>query len=453
VEQTIAAISTPVGQGAIALLRMSGESSVDIAEKVFRSASGSVRELPQRVQVLGDVVDTEGNRIDQVLLTVFRAPASYTGEDTVEISSHGGILVTAAVLEALVEAGARPAEPGEFTQRAFLNGKMDLTQAEAVMDLIGARTSLALRAANRQLEGKLGLRVNLLREQLLAALAHLEAYIDFPEEGIDPDSSQSICERLIEVSTVARALIDTAEEGRILREGLIVVIAGLPNAGKSSLLNLLLGFDRAIVSNSAGTTRDTIEEMINIRGIPVRLVDTAGLRKAKEQVEREGVCRAKREVEGADLVLHVQDSSLDQGSQDDPVAFAGTDSAEVQRILVLNKVDLGIHPSWEEVEGVRISCVQQRGVESLREAIFNVAGLVGFDLGSEMIAVNARHRDCLERACRHTEKAVELLRAGESPEFVAIDLREALDAVGSIVGKVDTEELLGELFSSFCIGK
>lgn len=452
-EQTIAAISTPVGQGAVALLRMSGEDSVDIAEKVFRSGRGSVTGLPQRVQVLGEVVDTDGTRIDQVLLTVFRAPASYTGEDTVEISSHGGILVAAAVLEALVAAGARPAEPGEFTKRAFINGKMDLTQAEAVMDLIGARTALALRAANRQLEGKLGLRVNLLREQLLAALAHLEAYIDFPEEGIDPDSSQRICERLIEVSTAARALIDTAEEGRILREGLTVVIAGLPNAGKSSLLNLLLGFDRAIVSHSAGTTRDTIEEMINIRGIPVRLVDTAGLRKAEEQVEREGVCRAKREVEGADLVLHVLDSSLDRDGQDEPEAFAGTEGDVVRRILVLNKVDLGIHPSWEEVDGARVSCVEQRGAESLCELIFNVAGLAGFDLGSEMIAVNTRHRDCLERACRHTEKAAEILRAGESPEFVAIDLREALDAVGGIVGKVDTEELLGELFSSFCIGK
>ena len=449
-KETIAAISTPSGQGAVALLRMSGESSIDIAEKVFRSSSGQVGEFQSRLQVLGNVVDADGSCIDQVLLTVFRSPASYTGEDTIEISSHGGILVAAAVLGALVKAGARPAEPGEFTRRAFINGKMDLTQAEAVMDLIGARTSLALRAANRQMEGKLGLRVNRMRVQLLEALAHLEAYIDFPEEGIDPDSSESIYNRLIEVCGAARVLIDTAEEGRILRDGLTVVIAGLPNAGKSSLLNLLLGFERAIVSDTAGTTRDTIEEMINIRGIPVRLIDTAGLRKAQEQVEREGVHRARREVKAADLVLHVQDSSLEQ---DESMAFAGEESAGVRRIMVLNKMDLGIHPSWQEADGVRVSCTQESGVELLLDAIFKVAGLAGFEFGSEMIAVNARHRDCLERACNYSEKAAEVLRAGESPEFVAIDLREALDAVGSIVGKVDSEELLGEIFSSFCIGK
>ena len=450
-EETIVAISTPVGQGAVALLRMTGDRAIAVAEKVFQSARGPVSGFPQRLQVLGNVIDGEGCRIDQVLLTVFRAPASYTGEDTVEISSHGGMLVASAILDSLVEAGARPAEPGEFTRRAFVNGKMDLTQAEAVMDLIGARTSLALRAANRQLEGKLGVRVNWLREELLGVLAHLEAYIDFPEEGIDPDSNQRIHERLIEVCGAARRLLDTAEEGRILREGLKVVIAGLPNAGKSSLLNLLLGFERAIVSDIEGTTRDTIEEMINVKGIPVRLVDTAGLRNAREHVEREGVSRAKREVEGADLVLQVLDCSLAGGAPDHIFPEAGKD--EVRRILVLNKVDLGVHPSWDEVEGVRISCNQQSGLDLLRDAIFNDAGIEGMNAGTEMVAVNARHRDCLERACIHMQKAAEVLKAGESPEYVAIDLREALDAVGSIVGKVDSEELLGELFSSFCIGK
>ncbi|MCP4849738.1 MAG: tRNA uridine-5-carboxymethylaminomethyl(34) synthesis GTPase MnmE [Verrucomicrobiaceae bacterium] len=448
--ETIAAISTPPGQGAVSLLRMSGDGAVEIAEKVFRSSGNRVAELPQRLQVLGNVVDKDGEYIDRVLLTVFRAPASYTGEDTVEISSHGGVLVSAAVLAALVDAGARPAEPGEFTRRAFINGKMDLTQAEAVMDLIGARTSLALRAANRQMEGKLGFRVEAMRVQLLEALAHLEAYIDFPEEGIDPDSSERISKRMLEVSVDARVLIDTAEEGRILREGLSIVIAGLPNAGKSSLLNLLLGFERAIVSDAEGTTRDTIEEMINIRGIPVRLIDTAGLRKAKEQVEKEGVHRARREVAGADLVLHVQDVSLDR---DDSSPFSGGQDEEVRRIAVLNKTDLGVHPSWKEMEGVRISCVQESGVEMLKDAILKEAGLAGFEFGSEMIAVNARHRDCLQRACHYSEKAAGLLKSGESPEFVAIDVREALDAVGGIVGKVDAEELLGEIFSSFCIGK
>ena len=450
-EDTIAAIATPAGQGAVALLRISGNKAIDVAGKVFRSTRGLVSDFPQRVQMLGDIVDGESRRIDQVLLTVFRSPASYTGEDTVEISAHGGILVATAVLDALVEAGARPADPGEFTRRAFVNGKMDLTQAEAVMDLISARTSLALRAANRQLEGKLGGRVNWLREELLAVLAHLEAYIDFPEEGIDPDNRQIIHERLIEVSSASRRLIDTAEEGRILREGFKVVIAGLPNAGKSSLLNLMLGFERAIVSDVEGTTRDTIEEMINVRGVPVRLVDTAGLRNASEQVEREGVSRARREVEGADLVLQVVDCSLAREQSEGSVPEVAGDGES--RVFVLNKVDLGVHPSWEKVDGVRISCSKQSGMDLLKDEIFDAAGLEAFDSGNEMAAVNARHRDCLEQACIHTEKATEVLKSGESPEYVAIDLREALDAVGSIVGKVDAEEVLGEIFSSFCIGK
>lgn len=449
-EDTIAAISTPPGQGAIALLRMSGDRAVEIAQKVFRGSRCQVAELPPRKQVLGNIVDAGGNSIDQVLLTVFSAPASYTGEDTVEIACHGGILVAGSVFEALRAAGARPAEPGEFSKRAFLNGKMDLTQAEAVMDLIGARTSLALRAANRQLEGELGQRVAKLREKLLRALAHLEAYIDFPEEGIDPESSEEICRQLVEVASVAGDLIATAEEGRILREGLAVVIAGLPNAGKSSLLNVLLGFERAIVSDTGGTTRDTIEEMSNIKGIPVRLIDTAGLRQTEEQVEREGVDRAQRELKGADLVLHMVDASLEKPGQ---TGFTEGERVSARQILVLNKADLGIHSSWDEVDGIRISCTQGSGVELLAEAIFEIAGRAGLDFGSEMIAVNARHRDCLERTCRHSEKAAELLRGGESPEFVAIDLREALDAIGSIVGKADAEEVLGEIFTSFCIGK
>ena len=449
-EDTITAISTPPGQGAVALLRMSGDRAVEIAQKVFRGGGCPVAEFPPRQQVLGSIVDTGGDCIDRVLLTVFRSPASYTGEDVVEISCHGGILVAGSILEVLVAAGAQPAEPGEFSKRAFLNGKMDLTQAEAVMDLIAARTSLALRAANRQLEGKLGQRVGRLREELLGVLAHLEAYIDFPEEGIDPESSEGICRRLSEVAKVARDLVATAQEGRILREGLAVVITGLPNAGKSSLLNVLLGFDRAIVSETAGTTRDTIEEMLNVKGIPVRLIDTAGLRKAEEQVEREGVARAERELKGADLVLHVIDASLEKVEQ---AGFTGEESVLGRRIPVLNKVDLGAHRSWEKFDGIRISCTQGIGVDLLVEAIVEAAGLAGLNFGSEMIAVNARHRECLERAFKHSEKAAELLAEGESPEFVAIDLREALDAIGSIVGRADAEELLGEIFSSFCIGK
>ena len=297
--ETIAAISTPPGEGAIALVRISGPAAVSIAEKIFRGKKRPSR-FASHIQYFGDIVTESGGLIDEVMMSIHRAPASYTGEDIVEISCHGGTLVTAKVLEACLHAGARGARPGEFTERAFLNGKMDLTQAEAVIDLIRARTDLALRSATEQLEGKLGEQIKGIRDSLVDLLAHVEASIDFSEEGIAPDEGNSLRVRLDSVREQIAALLATADHGRILRDGVRVVIYGATNAGKSSLLNRLLGYERVIVSDAPGTTRDTIEETINLCGVPVRLLDTAGLRTSTSDIEREGIARTERSLQKAD---------------------------------------------------------------------------------------------------------------------------------------------------------
>ncbi len=298
--ETIAAISTAAGEAAIALIRISGKDAIEVADKVFRGKQRP-SDLASQTQHLGEIVEN-GAIIDQVMLAVHHAPASYTGEDLIEISCHGGALVTAKVLEICLRAGARAARPGEFTERAYLNGKIDLTQAEAVIDLIRAQTDLALRSATEQLAGRLGDEFRNLRQRLIDIIAHVEASMDFPEEGISPDDVATICDRLESLRNEIDKLLATAETGRILHEGLRVVIFGATNAGKSSLLNRMLGFDRAIVSEMHGTTRDSIEERINLRGIALRLFDTAGLRAPENLVEREGMERTQRTLETADLM-------------------------------------------------------------------------------------------------------------------------------------------------------
>lgn len=447
-QETIAAISTPFGEGAIAVIRLSGPQAVAIADGVFRSKR-SVAELPPRMQQLGEVVD-EAGVLDEVLLTVFRAPASYTGEELVEIACHGGILVTRRILGLLLERGACSAGPGEFTQRAFLNGKMDLTQAEAVMDLIRAQTDLGLRAATEQLEGRLGERIREIRDALLELLAHVEAYIDFPEEDIDPDTGVALLARLEGIQVRIGLLLRTADQGRVLREGVRTVIYGAPNVGKSSLLNRLLGYERAIVSEIPGTTRDTIEEVINLRGIPVRLVDTAGVRESECVIEQEGIARTLRHLERADLVLHVVDVSQ---PRPEIIAPEGETAA---RLLILNKSDLGEHPSWLRAKGVRISCNEGAdfyNLEPLVEAIFEQAMGRGMTSGDFAVAINARHQACLKKADQFAQAASQAFSNGLSAEFIALELRSALDAVGDVVGRVETEDLLGKIFSTFCLGK
>ena len=422
-------------------MRLSGPAALSILGKVFRGGAGALNPVPRQVY-FGEVHDG-GARVDQALVTYFRAPNSYTGEDLVEMSCHGGILVSRKILNLLFQSGARPANPGEFTLQAFLNGKMDLTQAEAVMDLIHAQTELALRAANEQLAGNLGKELDRLRESLLTALAHVEAYVDFPDEHIDPDTGQALLARLAEIETALDRLLATADQGRVLRHGLRTVIYGEPNVGKSSLLNVLLGYDRAIVSEIPGTTRDTIEEVINVLGIPVRLIDTAGTRSSNDLLEKEGIRRTQSQVEQADLILRVVDASLPKTA-----SFSRGKS-----ILVLNKVDLGIHADWARTKGVRFSCKLRTGTDELNQAIWNevMGGSAVFqDLS---IAISARHQACIREARTMLAAAKRSLEQGTSPEFISVDLRDALDAIGEVAGRVDTEELLGKIFSEFCIGK
>ncbi|TDU67220.1 tRNA modification GTPase [Prosthecobacter fusiformis] len=444
---TIAAISTAIGEAAISVVRVSGPQALSVAQTVFQAAK-PLTELKPRQAYLVNALDSDGGRLDQGLLLLFRAPASYTGEDVVEFHGHGGLLVTQKLLESLLAAGARSAEPGEFTQRAFLNGKMDLTQAEAVMDLIHAQSTLALKAAHEQLGGAIGKEAAALREELLPVLAHVEAYIDFPEEDISPDTGAALVAKMDLVLARTRRLIDTSEQGRILRHGARTVICGEPNVGKSSLLNLLLGFERAIVSPTAGTTRDTIEEIIQVHGIPLRLVDTAGLRASTDDIERVGIERTQRELERADLILEVVDGSLPPASSQ---RVALPPEVESRRILILNKADQGQHPGWKD--GVALSCLDNTGVEALRDAIRAVIMSAGTLQADHPIAINARHKACFDRIAIQVQAARTALMDGAAPEYVALDLREALQSLGEVVGIVDVEQILDVIFSSFCIGK
>ena len=438
---TIAALATPWGTGAVALIRISGPEAVAVTDKIFRGRQTLAGAEPGRV-ARGNI-GHEDRTIDEVLVTVFRAPKSYTGEDVVEISGHGGPVVADEVLRAVFAAGARPAEPGEFTRRAFLNGKMDLTQAEAVMDLISARGEAAAKAAVSQLSGRLGREIETLRGETTTALAHLEAFIDFPEEGIDPESGRALLARVEGLTASIDRLLGTADQGRMLREGVRLVIHGRPNAGKSSLLNLLLGYDRAMVSEIPGTTRDTIEENLTLRGIPFRVIDTAGLREATDDpLEREGMRRTREHLADADIALRVIDAAEREG-----IPPRGGNE-----IIVLNKIDLLAGSDFPE-GAVPLCCLDARGLDKLVDALVDRTKITPSEKREEAVAINARHQDCLRRAKESLAAARASLERADAPELTAVELREALTAIGEITGGSDSDDVLGEIFRSFCIGK
>ena len=450
---TIAAIATPLGEGGLAVIRISGRDTLAVAGRVFQAGGKNVfvaAKAASHTVHYGHVV-RDGRRLDEVLLTVLRAPRTFTREDTVEISCHGGLLVTRLVLEAVLAAGARLAEPGEFTQRAFLNGRIDLAQAEAVADLIHARTELALGAANEQLAGKLSARIETLRDELMGTLAHVEAHIDFPDEDIAPDTRDALQEKLRRGVTFMDELLRTAREGQILRRGIRAAIVGRPNAGKSSLLNQLLGHERAIVSPVAGTTRDTVEETANVRGIPVVFIDTAGLRDTSNAVEAEGVRRSRAALARAELVLHVLDFTEPLATEDAQLLeeFAGR-----PRVLVLNKADL---PRRLELPGelasVAVSSTTGDGIEALKDALEQIVWSGRVSAEQLQVTVSARHAEALRRAREAAERAAAGLAAELSLELVALELRIAAHAVGEIVGKTTTDDLLDAIFSQFCLGK
>ena len=462
-DDTIAAIATPLGEGGLAVVRVSGAQALAVADKSFLPAGKSSLKpsiAPTHTIQYGKIV-RGGKVIDEVLLAVLRAPRTFTREDTVEISCHGGILPAKIVLDTLLENGARLAEPGEFTRRAFLNGRIDLTQAEAVADLIHSRTELALAAANEQLAGKLSRRINRLRDDLMHTLAHVEAHIDFPDEDIAPDTKAQSLKRLEDGIAFMDELLRTANEGQILRRGIRAAIVGRPNVGKSSLLNQLLGRDRAIVSPVAGTTRDTIEETANIRGLPVVFIDTAGLREARDEIEQEGIRRSRESLANAEFILHVLDASGPLTKADENYF---TEFAAKKRILVRNKIDLAVksEPPADgahevtlpaELKIADVCCLNGQGIEALKDVIKELVWSGEIKAEMLQVMINSRHQDALNRARAAMQMAIDALRSGATLELAAMDLRIAVNAVGEIVGKTATEDLLDSIFSQFCIGK
>jgi tRNA modification GTPase len=455
IDDTIAAIATAVGEAGLSVIRISGPEAFTIADQCFAplgSSSSKPSQAATHTVHYGHIVKA-GTKIDEVLLTVLRSPRSFTREDVVEISCHGGMIPTKLVLDTILRAGARLADPGEFTKRAFLNGRIDLTQAEAVADVIHAKTDLALRAANEQLAGKLSRRIEQLRNDMINILAHVEAHIDFPDEDIAPDTLTSLTNKLDAGIAFMDQLLATAPEGQLLRTGVRTAIIGRPNAGKSSLLNCLLGKDRAIVSATAGTTRDTIEETANIRGIPIVFVDTAGLRDSQDQIEQEGIRRSQESAERADLILHVVDTSQGLSDLENDLV---EQHADRPRIIVLNKCDLERTNDLSEsqvTQAVKISCQTGEGLETLKNQI--KATVWSGNVAAEMseVTINSRHQDALQRAREATLTTSNALKEGLTLELVALDLRIAVSAIGEIVGKTTTDDLLDKIFSEFCLGK
>jgi tRNA modification GTPase len=445
---TIAALATPAGTAALALLRISGPDTTRLARQL---ASG---ELQPRVARHADYRDRAGALVDDVILTFYAAPRSYTGEDALEISCHGNPFIAQRILEDLFARGCRPAEPGEFTQRAFLHGRMDLSQAEAVMDLIHARSERALAAANAQLRGALGQRLNAAVDALLGVLARVEAYIDFPDEDLPPDDRSQVVAVLERLAADTDRLLATSHYGEILREGIRTVIVGAPNVGKSSLLNRLVGRERALVSAEPGTTRDFIEERIMIGPHGVRLIDTAGLNPSPAPLERLGMEKTRERLAEADVTLCVVDAADGARPPDDVLSRI----RDARVVVVLNKCDLASAaaplPTWAEgVPVVRVSAKTGVGLESLRARLIEQADDFQNAAGGEAIAINARHAHSLGEARFALNAAREKLADGAAPELLAADLRAALNAFGEIIGKVDNERMLDQLFASFCIGK
>ena len=398
------------------------------------------------------VIPEQATVIDEALVSVMRAPASYTREDVVEINCHGGMMPLWRTVNLLIASGARQAEPGEFTKRAFLNGRIDLAQAEAVMDIIHAKTELSHRAANEQLLGGLSSEVTALRDRLISIVAAVEAGVDFPEEEIETKTGHPLDDEVRSVLQSVEGLISSHRYGRVLREGIATAIIGKPNVGKSSLLNCLLKQDRAIVTDVPGTTRDVLEEYLNIEGLPFKVLDTAGIRHSHDVVEQEGVRRSLAVIGAADVILIVLDGSHPLSGDDQRVL----DEAKGKTaIVVMNKCDLerkAEAPAWPEVV-VDISCTTGAGLDSLRKALIAIVKQGAVPPREHSWAVNQRHKTALEKAKASLEKALASIKSGMSAEFIALDLRDALDSVGLIIGATHTDDILERIFRDFCIGK
>jgi tRNA modification GTPase len=451
---TIAAVATAQGEGGISIVRVSGPQAFEFADQVFEGPGAPPSERPQHSFVHG-YIRGEAGHLDEVLLLIMRAPASYTREDMVEIQGHGGSQSAQRVLRAILEAGARPAGPGEFTRLAFINGRIDLTQAEAVLDLIRARSERAAAAALEQLEGGLSKGFNRVYDDLIAVSADLEATLDFPEDGLPETVMAGIVSRLKAVKAAMLRMVNTWEEGRLLRSGALAVISGRPNVGKSTLMNALLRQDRAMVSGIPGTTRDVIEETLILDGIPLRLVDTAGLRNSDCELEQEGIRRTRLQRERADLHLYVIDASEPLHEED----RAHLDDLRPEHaVLVLNKMDLGRRVDPRGLGGfahVETSLVSGEGLEALQQAILVQLEGRPHTSGQPRALISERHRSLLVDAQRALDAAFDLLEIGSDDQIIlaSTQLRDALENIGLATGRTYSDELLDSIFSRFCIGK
>ncbi|GAB6137146.1 tRNA uridine-5-carboxymethylaminomethyl(34) synthesis GTPase MnmE [Halanaerobaculum tunisiense] len=456
---TIAAISTAVSEGGIGIVRISGPEAIEIADTVFKSKGNkSLTEVDSYTAHYGHLVHpTTDQTVDEVITLVMRAPKTYTTEDIVEIDCHGGTVILKKILDLVLHQGARLADPGEFTKRAFLNGRIDLSQAEAVIDLIRSQTEANLEVAVDQLEGGLAAKVTAIRQDIVSLLAHLEATIDFPEDEIDDFSSAELGERIDQVIAKVDKLLQTSERGKIIKEGIEAAIIGRPNVGKSTLLNSLLREKRAIVTEVPGTTRDVIEEVINLDGIPVKIIDTAGIREAEDEVERIGIEKSEEFLAKADVVLLVLD--LNQGiAQEDRELIAATEDKE--RVIVANKLDLENEVDWATVKDlagdspiVKTAAVDNKGIDDLEEVISDLAFSGQVQASNQTLITNLRHKNALDRAKQSLSDVKETFNQGLPNDFLTIDLREALEAVGEITGDTLSEDIIDQIFADFCLGK
>ena len=450
---TIAAISTPLGEGAIGIVRLSGTDSFAIAQKIFKGKD--LNSVASHTLNYGHIVDPDKDEIlDEVMVGAMRSPKTFTREDIIEINTHGGIAVTNEILQLVIREGARLAEPGEFTKRAFLNGRVDLTQAEAVMDIIRAKTDKAMNIAVKQLDGSLSDLINNTRQEILNTLAQVEVNIDYPEyDDVEEATTEIIREKTTEFEALLTNLLKTARRGKILREGISTAIIGRPNVGKSSLLNNLLREEKAIVTDIEGTTRDVIEEYVNINGVPLKLVDTAGIRETEDIVEQIGVERSKKALKEADLVLLVLNASEPLTDQDRQLLEISQDS---NRIILLNKVDLPEKIEIDQLpeDHIKISVLKNQNIDQIEDRInalfFENAGLVEQDA---TYLSNARHISLIEKAVESLQAVNEGLALGMPVDLLQVDLTRTWEILGEITGDAAPDELITQLFSQFCLGK
>lgn len=453
---TIAAISTPPGEGGISIVRVSGDQAVEIAQKIYKGKD--LTKVPTHTINYGHIYDpTDNSLVDEVMVSVMRAPKTFTREDVVEINTHGGIVPTNKVLQLLIGAGARMAEPGEFTKRAFLNGRIDLTEAESVMDLIRAKTDKAMQVAVNQLDGNLNHLISNLRQEILDALAQVEVNIDYPEYDTEQMTTKMLLEKARLVGSNIDSLLKTADSGEILQHGLATAIVGKPNVGKSSLLNRLLDEDKAIVTDVAGTTRDVVEQYVNIDGVPLKLIDTAGVRDTKDKVEKIGVERSIKALNEADLVILVLDSS--RKLEDDDIELLDA-TKDKRRIIIFNKNDLVPVITPDDVKQLKdddiilvTSAIKNDGIDTIKQTIGKIFNAGIEDSSTDVIITSARQAGLLRQAKANLNDVISGIEAGMPIDLVQIDMTSCWDTLGEITGESYPDELITQLFSQFCLGK